>query len=59
MLWAGAMFASFFLTALYMQDVLGYGALEVGLAYLPVVRRDAVCSLVSAELMMRFGIRRR
>ena len=34
-LWAGAMFACFFLTALYMQRVLGYGALEVGLAYLP------------------------
>ena len=34
-LWAGAMFACFFLTALYMQGVLGYGALEVGLAYLP------------------------
>ena len=34
-LWAGAMFAWFFLTALYMQGVLGYSALEVGLAYLP------------------------
>ena len=39
-LWAGAMFAWFFLSALYLQQVLGYGALEVGLAYLPCVRGD-------------------
>src|SRR6478609_11060323 len=32
MLWAAAMFAWFFLAALYLQQVLGYGALEVGLA---------------------------
>ena len=44
-LWAGAMFACFFLTALYMQGVLGYGALEVGLAYLPTCVVMAVCSL--------------
>ena len=36
------MFACFFLTALYMQGVLGYGALEVGLAYLPHLRRDGL-----------------
>src|SRR5215213_8019857 len=34
-LWAAAMFAAFFLTALYLQLVLGYSPLEVGLAYLP------------------------
>src|SRR5215213_3052046 len=44
-LWAGAMFAWFFLSALYLQQVLGYGALEVGLAYLP------------ACLVMGIGIR--
>ena len=42
-LWAGAMFACFFLTALYMQGVLGYGALEVGLAYLPSCAVMALC----------------
>ena len=58
-LWAGAMFACFFLTALYMQQVLGYGALEVGLAYLPACVVMAVCSLyVSDKLVMRFGIRK-
>src|SRR5262249_17121824 len=34
-LWAGAMFAWFFLTALYLQLVLGYSPLQVGLAFLP------------------------
>jgi EmrB/QacA subfamily drug resistance transporter len=58
-LWAGAMFACFFLTALYMQQVLGYGALEVGLAYLPTCLVMAVCSLyVSDKLVLRFGIRK-
>ncbi len=57
-LWAGAMFACFFLTALYMQGVLGYGALEVGLAYLPSCVVMAYVSLrVSDKLVMRFGIR--
>jgi EmrB/QacA subfamily drug resistance transporter len=58
-LWAGAMFASFFLTALYMQQILGYDALEVGLAYLPTCLVMAACSLyVSDKLVMRFGIRK-
>jgi EmrB/QacA subfamily drug resistance transporter len=57
-LWAGAMFAWFFLTALYMQGVLGYGALEVGLAYLPNCVVMAFFSLkVSDKLVLRFGIR--
>ncbi len=57
-LWAGAMFACFFLTALYMQGVLGYDALEVGLAYLPSCVVMALMSLrVSDKLVMRFGIR--
>ena len=57
-LWAGGMFAWFFLSALYLQQVLGYGALEVGLAYLPACVVMAVCSLrVSDRLVMRVGIR--
>jgi EmrB/QacA subfamily drug resistance transporter len=57
-LWAGAMFACFFLSALYLQQVLGYDALEVGLAYLPSCVVMAICSLgVSDKLVMRFGIR--
>ena len=34
------MFGMFFLGALYLQRVLGYDALEVGLAFLPVDGRD-------------------
>ncbi len=57
-LWAAAMFAWFFLSALYMQLVLGYTPLEVGLAFLPANVIMAVFSLgISARLVMRFGIR--
>src|SRR5262245_24843954 len=57
-LWAGAMFAWFFLSALYLQQVLGYDALQVGLAYLPTCVVMAFCSLrLSDRLVMRFGIR--
>ena len=34
-LWSAAMFAWFFLSALYLQLVLGYSPLQVGLAFLP------------------------
>jgi hypothetical protein len=34
-LWAASMFAWFFLSALYLQLVLGYSPLQVGLAFLP------------------------
>ncbi len=52
------MFAWFFLSALYMQLVLGYSPLEVGLAFLPGNLIMAVFSLgLSARLVMRFGIR--
>ena len=57
-LWAAAMFAWFFLSALYMQLVLGYSPLEVGLAFLPANLIMGVFSIgLSAKLVMRFGIR--
>jgi EmrB/QacA subfamily drug resistance transporter len=57
-LWAAAMFAWFFLSALYLQLVLGYSPLQVGLAFLPANLIMAVLSLgLSAKLVMRFGIR--
>jgi MFS family permease len=57
-LWAAAMFAWFFLSALYLQLVLGYSPLEVGLAFLPANLIMGALSLgVSARLVMRFGIR--
>jgi EmrB/QacA subfamily drug resistance transporter len=56
--WAAAMFAWFFLSALYLQLVLGYSPLQVGLAFLPGNLIMMALSLgVSAKLVMRFGIR--
>jgi len=58
-LWAAAMFAWFFLSALYLQLVLKYSPLQVGLSFLPSNLIMAVFSLgLSAKLVMRFGIRR-
>jgi predicted MFS family arabinose efflux permease len=58
-LWAGAMFAWFVLSALYLQLVLGYSPLKVGLAFLPANLVMGVLSVaVSARLVMRFGIKR-
>jgi predicted MFS family arabinose efflux permease len=57
--WAAAMFAWFFLSALYLQLVLGYSPLEVGLAFLPSNLIMGALSIgVSAKLVMRFGIRK-
>jgi EmrB/QacA subfamily drug resistance transporter len=57
-LMAGGMFAWFFLSALYLQLILGYSPLEVGLAYLPsTVIWGASSLLLSDRLVMRFGIK--
>jgi EmrB/QacA subfamily drug resistance transporter len=53
------MFGMFFLGALYLQKVLGYDALEVGLAFLPATLVMGTMSLrVSGPAAMRFGPRR-
>ncbi|HEX4570080.1 MAG TPA: MFS transporter [Dongiaceae bacterium] len=58
-LWAAAMFAWFFLSALYLQQVLDYSPMQVGLAFLPANLIMGAFSLgLSAKLVMRFGIRR-
>lgn len=57
-LWSAAMFAMFFLSALYLQLVLGYSPLEVGLAFLPANLLMGAMSLgLSAKLVMRFGVK--
>jgi EmrB/QacA subfamily drug resistance transporter len=57
-LWAAAMFAWFFLSALYLQLVLHYEPLQVGLAFLPGNLVMAVFSVgISAKLVMRYGLR--
>jgi EmrB/QacA subfamily drug resistance transporter len=53
------MFAMFFLGALYMQQILGYDPLQVGLAFLPATLVMGTLSLgFSERLIMRFGPRR-
>jgi EmrB/QacA subfamily drug resistance transporter len=55
---AAAMFAWFFLSALYLQRVLGYSALDVGFAFLPgTLLWGATSLLLSDKLVMRFGIK--
>jgi EmrB/QacA subfamily drug resistance transporter len=58
MLMSAGMFATFFVSALYLQLVLGYSPLEVGLAYLPsTVVWGAASLFLSDKLVMRFGIK--
>jgi len=57
-LWAAAMFAWFFLSALYLQLVLGYSPLQVGLAFLPGNVIMGILSVgLSAKLVLRYGFR--
>ena len=49
----------FFMGSLYLQRVLGYDALQIGLAFLPATLVMGVLSLrYSERLIMRFGARR-
>jgi EmrB/QacA subfamily drug resistance transporter len=58
-LWAASMFALFFLSALYLQRVLHYSPLKVGLAFLPGNLIMMAFSLgLSAKLVMRYGFRK-
>jgi EmrB/QacA subfamily drug resistance transporter len=58
-LWAGAMFAWFFISALYLQLVLNYTPMKVGLTFLPANIIMAIFSIwLSAKLVMRFGIKK-
>jgi EmrB/QacA subfamily drug resistance transporter len=59
MLLVAGMFGMFFLGALYLQEILGYDPLEVGLAFLPATLVMGTLSLgYSEKLIMRFGPRR-
>jgi predicted MFS family arabinose efflux permease len=52
------MFGMFFLGALYLRRVLGYDALGIGLAFLPVCVAMGVLSIrYSERMVMRFGAR--
>ena len=54
---SAGMFAYFFFTTLYLQQILGYSPLEVGFAYLPGTIVWGAASINSDKLVMRFGIR--
>ena len=50
------MFSAFFLGALYLEHVLGYDAIDTGLAFMPLTFAIAAMSMgVSARLVERFG----
>jgi EmrB/QacA subfamily drug resistance transporter len=56
---SGGLFGFFFLDALYLRRSYGYGALETGLAFLPLTITSGVLSLAWPErLIARFGAQR-
>jgi EmrB/QacA subfamily drug resistance transporter len=58
MLMVAGLFGMFFLGSLYLERVLGYDALEIGLAFLPVAALIGILSLgFSAKLNLRYGAR--
>src|SRR3954471_16689999 len=50
-----AMMGTFFFMAIYMQDILGYGALEAGSRFLPPTMVIAVIAPISGRLADRLG----
>ena len=54
---AAALFSMFFFISLYMQQVLGYSALEAGLAYLPLAVGIIIAAGASSGLVTRFGFK--
>jgi len=55
-LMVSGMFGMFFLGSLYLQRILGYDALQIGLAFLPTTLAMGVMSIrYSERLVMRFG----
>ena len=57
LLLGASLFAQFFLLTLYMQQVLGYSALQTGIAYLALTLTVVVFAGVAQALATRFGIR--
>jgi EmrB/QacA subfamily drug resistance transporter len=56
-LFSSAIFAMFYSTTLYMQQVLGYSALRTGLAYLPLGVSILVAAGISPVLVRVLGVR--
>src|SRR5262249_59106919 len=58
LLLGAAVFSQFFLLTLYMQQVLGYSAMQTGVAYLALTLAVIVFANVSQAVTLRVGVRR-
>jgi EmrB/QacA subfamily drug resistance transporter len=54
---AAALFSMFFFISLYMQQVLGFSALEAGVAYLPLAIGIIITAGAASGLVTRFGFK--
>jgi EmrB/QacA subfamily drug resistance transporter len=54
---AGGLFGMFFFASLYLQNILGYSALETGFAFLPVTVGIMMGAVTSQQLVQRVGVR--
>ncbi|MDQ3850705.1 MAG: MFS transporter [Actinomycetota bacterium] len=52
-----ALFSMFFFISLYMQQVLGFGPLKAGVAYLPLALTIIVSAAVASQLVTRLGFK--
>jgi EmrB/QacA subfamily drug resistance transporter len=52
-----ALFSMFLMLTLYMQQVLGYSALETGVAYLAVAGTSIIWAAVASQLVTRIGVK--
>jgi EmrB/QacA subfamily drug resistance transporter len=53
----GGLFAFFFFSSLYVQQILGYSPLEAGLAFLPVTAGIGIGAGIAQQLVKRIGVR--
>ena len=52
-----SLFSMFFFITLYMQQVLGYSAIEAGLAYLPLAVTIIIAAAIASQLVTRIGFK--
>jgi EmrB/QacA subfamily drug resistance transporter len=57
LLLGASLFSMFYFISLYMQQVLGYSAIEAGLAYLPLAVTIILAAGIGGQLVTRFGFK--
>jgi EmrB/QacA subfamily drug resistance transporter len=57
LLLGSSLFSMFFFVSLYMQQVLGYSAIEAGVAYLPLAVTIIISAGVASQLVTRIGFK--